>query len=121
MTPTQRTLAHFREEGMVCHIVERWNPHTRQRADYLGFIDIIGLTGEGIYGIQSCGQAFSAHYRKITEECRENAELWLTAGGRIVLCGWRKVKVKRGGKRMTWKPRVIHITLEDLKNANQTQ
>ena len=87
------------------------------RRDYLKLLDLVALGEGGIIGIQSCGQAFSEHNKKITEdeEVSVNAKLWLECGGRLILIGWRKIKVKRGGKAMRWEPRIKEYTLEDFK------
>jgi hypothetical protein len=119
ISPTQRTLKELRKQGRVPGIVERFisqaGPHGK-RIDLFGFLDIVTLCPEykTITGVQSCGQAFSAHVKKIVGECRENAILWLKCGGRIEVWGWRKIKYKRGGKLMVWKPRVKEITEEDF-------
>ena len=118
MTPTQRTLKALKEQGRVCGIVERFHmyagPHGI-RQDLFGFIDIIALDRKlGIIAVQSCGQSFAAHYRKITEERYHECAEWLRCGGRVELWGWRKVKHKRGGVAMRWKPRVREITQKDL-------
>ena len=115
---TQRTLRELKNRGLVCGMVERFNrfagPHGI-RQDLFGFIDIIALDPEqGIIGIQSCGQSFSEHLKKITEERNEECFEWLRCGGKVELWGWRKLKVKRGGKAMRWQPRIKIITLEDL-------
>ena len=118
MTPTQRTLKYLKDMGRVCGIVERFNPYVGAhgiRQDLFGFIDIIALDRkEGIIAVQSCGQAFSAHYKKITEERFHECQMWLRCGGKVELIGWRKVKLKRGGVAMRWKPRVKIITQKDL-------
>lgn len=71
LTPTQRTLRHLRHEGLEAAIVEKFNPYAGkfgQRQDMFGFIDIVALCPKrGILGVQSCGQSFKEHYRKITE------------------------------------------------------
>lgn len=118
MTPTQRSMAYFRNLGMLCGTVERWIPNPKHpgggfRSDFLGFLDMIYLSkADGIVGVQSCGQDFAAHRRKILEERREDLEQWLDAGGRCVLIGWRKLKV---GNALRWKPRIEEFTLENLK------
>lgn len=118
LSPTQRTLRELRNQGRICGIVERFNQHAGPfgiRQDLFGFIDIIALDPErGIIGVQSCGQAFSEHYRKITEERYQECFEWLRCGGKVELWGWRKVKLKRGGKAMRWSPRVVEITTGDL-------
>jgi len=123
LSPTQRTLRELRDQGRLCGIVERFNtfagPHG-VRQDLFGFIDIIALDVErGIIGIQSCGQSFSAHRKKIVEERNQEAFEWLRCGGKIELWGWRKVKLKRGGIAVRWKPRIEEITLESLGNGVQ--
>lgn len=124
MTPTQRTMAYFRQQGMLCGVVERWipNPHHPGggfRKDFLGIIDMIYMSqADGIVGVQSCGQDYAAHRRKILEEHNEDARAWLEAGGRLVLIGWRKVKVKRGGTAVRWEPRIEEFTLEDLDGTS---
>lgn len=129
LTPTQRTLRALRDQGRVCDIVERWlvNPRVPGggfRRDLFGFIDIIVLDPQqGIVGVQSCGSAFSAHLKKITDSpVTENAVEWLRAGGRIELWGWTRRKLKRGGAAMRWMPRVMVITLDEMggaENGNQ--
>jgi hypothetical protein len=118
LSPTQQTLRMMRQQGRLCGIVERWNPYAGkfgQRSDLFGFIDIICLDPQrGIIGVQSCGQAFSEHDRKILEDCAENAIEWIKSGGVIELWGWRKIKKKRGGKAMIWQPRIKRYTLEDF-------
>lgn len=118
ISPTQRTLEALRNLDRTCGIVERFNrfagPHGK-RQDLFGFIDIIALDREqGIIGVQSTGQDFAGHVRKILEERSEEAVEWLKCGGRIELWGWRKLKVKRGGKAMKWAPRIREFTLEDF-------
>jgi hypothetical protein len=119
MTPTQRTLRELRNQGRRCAIVEKWNafagPHGL-RQDLFGIIDIIALDPErGVVGVQSCGQAFAAHFRKMTVEMYQESFDWLSTPGAVLeLWGWRKVKVKRGGKAVVWRPRIKEITLKDL-------
>lgn len=122
LSPTQRTLRMQRDLGRICAIAERWqiipgHPGGGIRRDLFGFIDLIVLDPErGIVAIQSCGQSFSAHLKKIMDsDCTENVIEWLKCGGRLELVGWRKVKAKRGGKAMVWRPRVKIITLNDFQ------
>jgi hypothetical protein len=121
ITPTQRTLKLLKEKGGIVDICERWirnpkHPAGGFRKDLFGFLDIIHLDPNrvmGIVGVQSCGQDFKPHLDKITIDCKENAVKWLEAGGKIHVYGWRKVKLKRGGKAMRWKPRFAMIFLEE--------
>ena len=119
MTHTQRTLKLLRDQGYTAGVVERWVPNPKHpaggvRKDLFGFIDIIAIKGDFTCAIQSCGQDFAAHDRKILAE--PATLVWSRGAGRIViLIGWRKVKKKRGGKAMVWKPRIKNYTLEDFK------
>jgi len=119
MSPTQRTIKALRDQGLKCAIVEKFNAYVGQhgvRQDLFGIIDIIALDPEkGIVGIQSTGSAFSEHLRKILVERAQDTIDWLkTPGTSLYLYGWRKIKRKRGGKQMVWKPRIQEITLEDV-------
>lgn len=119
MTPTQRTIRALKDLGRVCGIVERFNQHVGPcgiRKDLFGFIDIISLDPQrGVVGIQSCGQDFAGHLRKITEERSAEVTEWLrTPGAHLELWSWRKVKKVKGGKAMVWSPRVKNVTLEDI-------
>ena len=115
LSPTQRTLKAMREQGRLCAIVEKFNSHVGEfgiRIDAFGFIDILAIDAtDGIIAIQSCGQAFSEHVRKLTEERNENMYEWLKHA-KCELWGWRKTKLKRGGKAMRWKPRIADFTLD---------
>ena len=122
MTPTQRTLKALRDRGAICGIVERFNQYAGQygiRQDLFGFIDIIAIEPalKQITGVQSTGSAFSMHLHMILVERKEPAMQWLISGGRIELWGWRKLKVKRGGKAMVWTPRMREIVLTDFERV----
>jgi len=112
LSPTQRTLKAMREQGRICASCERWNPYAGVRQDLFGFIDLIVLDPErGAIAIQTCGQSFAEHVRKLTEERNETVFEWLKHHP-LELWGWRKVKHKRGGKAMRWKPRIADVVLE---------
>jgi len=124
LTPTQRTLRELRKQGRLVDVCERWivNPKLPGggfRKDLFGFIDLIILDPEqGIVAVQSCGQAFKAHLDKIMDsEVTEFVIEWLESPSKpkLELWGWRKLKLKRGGKAMRWRPRVKEITIEDFK------
>jgi hypothetical protein len=123
MTPTQRTLAALHRKGLKCGIVEKWNPFVRRkdggrgiRMDLFGFIDIIALDpNRGVIGVQSTGNDFAGHDRKIRIERRAECTCWLlTPGAHFELWAWRKVKVKRGMKKTIYEPRIKIYTLDDL-------
>ena len=118
---TSRTLEYIRSQGWECDKVEQFNPYAGkfgQRKDMFGFGDIVAMGENSIIAIQSCGQAFSEHDKKITEDERVAplALKWIQSGGRLMLIAWRKVKLKRGGKAMRWQPRIREYTLSDFEN-----
>ena len=118
---TSRTLEYLRSQGWEADKVEQFNPYAGkfgQRKDLFGIIDIVALTENGIAGIQSCGQAFAEHDRKILES--PLAARWIEKGGSLILIGWRKVKLKRGGKALRWSPRIKEYSLDDFVFQNET-
>ena len=118
ISPTQRTLQYLRSQGYLVDIVERFNPYAGkfgQRKDMFGFGDIIALGDNSIIAVQSFGSAFSEHKRKLMEDeiAAPNVHRWIECGGKLMLIGWRKVKLKRGGKAMRWQPRIAWITIDE--------
>lgn len=120
MTPTQRTLQALRKQGYKCAIVEKWNPHAHIRQDLFGIIDILALAPGEVVGVQSAGTSFSEHEHKLLEEKREECLTWLEAGGKLQLWGWRKLKVKRGGKAYKYEPRIRVFEVGDFRAEGQT-
>lgn len=118
---TSRTFEYLRSQGWDADKVEQFNAYAGkfgQRKDMFGFGDIVAMGENSIIAVQSCGQAFSAHHKKITEDEKVAplALKWLQCGGRIMLIGWRKVKLKRGGKAMRWQPRIKEYSIGDFIN-----
>jgi len=121
MTPTQRTMEKLRADGYKPWIVEKFNrfagPHGI-RQDMYGIIDIVAIRPGEILGVQSCGQAFSEHIRKLTEENYLDCADWLEAGGKLELWGWRKLaKIGINGKKTkvkVWSPRIKEFSLDDF-------
>ena len=115
---TSRTLEYIRGQGWIADKVEQFNPYAGKfghRKDMFGFGDIVAMGEGSIWAIQSCGQSFADHHRKLTEDetVAPNVELWLKNGGKLLLIGWRKTKMKRGGKAMRWTPRIKEYYLEN--------
>lgn len=109
-SPTSRTLAYLKEQGIRAGVTERWNPYARIRQDLFGFIDLIALYPDGVCAIQVTSDGgVAARRKKILTECREAAEDWLSSGGLIEVWGWGK-KGPRGAKKV-WTPRVERISL----------
>lgn len=114
LSPTQRTLKACREQGRIAEVVERYIPYAGpygQKKDLFNYIDIIAVDPwHGIVGIQSFGQNWPEHVNKLKREPNEGIYEWLK-WAEIELWGWRKVKQKRGGKAMRWRPRIADVIL----------
>jgi hypothetical protein len=112
ISPTQRTKAVLKKQGVPHQITEHWNQWARKRIDLFGFIDIVALTEEGIVGIQTTSSSnHSARKAKILAEPR--AKAWLEAGGIISIWTWGRKGAR--GKRKLWSSHEECITLEDFK------
>ena len=114
ISPTSRTLKYYRTQGWEIDIVERFNPYAGKfgiRKDLFGIIDLIALAEHSIVGVQSCGQAFAEHKRKLLDSSFSLE--WLKSGGRLILIGWRKLKLRRGSKAMRWMPRIYEFQKKD--------
>lgn len=114
ISPTQRTLKANRNLGRICGIVEKFQQYGGKfgiRQDLFGFIDIIAIDEfQGIVAIQSTGQDWSGHIKKIME-LEEIVIKWLHHAP-LELWAWRKVKKVRGGKAMIWKPRIADFFID---------
>lgn len=126
ISSVQRTMRELRVRGDICTVVEKFNPHVGPhgiRQDLFGIVDVLVLDPErGFVGIQCCGQAFSAHWKKLTEDqtCIDACIHWLqTPGGHLEIWSWRKVKLQRGGKAERWQPRIVPITLETFAATHE--
>jgi len=114
----QRTLAALRAAGYLSDKAEQWIQYAPQdprqkirpgeRKDLFGWIDVIALAPGKILAVQVCaGSSVAAHIRKIEGERGDAFRAWIGAGGAAEVWGWRKIKAKRGGKAMIWKPRIM--------------
>jgi hypothetical protein len=114
-SPTQRTIKYLKEQGRIVGNVEHFNPYAGQfgiRQDLFGFIDLITIDPiQGIVAVQSFGAAWSDHIRKMQEERNEAVFEWLKHA-KLELIGWRKLKLKRGGKAERWFPRIGDVLLD---------
>lgn len=115
---TQRSLERMRKLGYECAIVERWNAFAHVRQDLFGFCDILCVrpvdykrsVRPEIVAVQTTTAAHALErIAKIQAELR--AEVWLKAGGKIQVHGWKK-----GGKRSAapgrWLCDIYSVTLE---------
>jgi hypothetical protein len=105
----------LREENYLADVVEQYNAYSGQRKDLFGIFDILAVDTVVTLGVQVCGADFSSHVKKMTEEKREMLLQWLGNPLRMaLLIGWRKVKAKKGGKQMVYRPRIMHFTVDEF-------
>ena len=112
-TPTKKTDEYYNELGYDVGNVERYNHHCKRKFDLFEIIDRIAISETDTIGLQVCKADFGTHDIKILNS--EMAPKWLKGGRRLILIGWTKQKVKRGGKAMIYKPRIKEYTQEDFK------
>lgn len=113
MSPTQRTLSTLRAHGWTVQVVERWQSFFGRkgggppgvRVDLFGCIDILALRegDHALLAVQACRDAdLSARSKKAAAQ--PALRLWLEAGCRFEVWGWRK-----HGSR--WMARIRRFTL----------
>jgi hypothetical protein len=118
-SPTQMSLALLRKLGYSVAIVEKWVPASPAgfkgpivKHDAFNFGDILGMK-VGVPGAllvqTTTGSNAAARVNKIREIAE--AGIWLAAGNRIEVHGWRKV-LGEGG-RPTWQCRRIQFVVQD--------
>lgn len=108
-SPTQSSLAVLRAQDYVCAVVEKWNSHTRRREDMFGLVDIVALRkGEVLFVQTTSDSNVSARVRKIADHA--NTQAIRESCARFEVHGWRKRKVKRGGKAERWVCRVVDVS-----------
>lgn len=113
MKSTVRTYRLIESWGWVhWWTVERYNAFSGRKTDLFNIIDCVALTSRGIVGIQTCSSDFSEHVKKLMDEEEVNTRKWLTTPGtRLLLIGWRKLRMPGTAKRWKYYPRIAHITL----------
>lgn len=87
-SPTGRTLARLKRDGITADVVEKWIPQARKRKDVAGCIDVIAYGHDvGILGIQTTsGTNHAARRTKALVEPRLTQ--WLHGGGHFELWSW---------------------------------
>ncbi len=89
-SPTARSMALLRKRGLVPAQVERWNAWAKVRHDAFGIFDVIAIGDGYILGVQSTTLDHLGE-RKTKLFASPHTRLWLEAGGKIELHGWRKL------------------------------
>lgn len=106
MTPTERTLARLRADGYTAEVVEHWNPYARVRHDLFGIADVLAVRDKETLAVQcTAGSCVSARLAKL--RASPALPVLHSAGWRVEVWGWRKLKVKRGGKATRWDCRTV--------------
>lgn len=110
-TPTVRlTLAELHKQGWLAEVVEKRLPRLNISKDLFGFLDILAIKDGCTLGVQvTSGSNVGSHVKKITSA--PALGMVLKAGWRVELHGWRKVKLKRGGRKEVYRCRVIRIEI----------
>lgn len=120
MSPTQRSLIKLRSDGYAACVVEKWVPISPAgfkgpliRRDVFGFADILAckpLKAGALLVQTTSGSNVASRVNKI-KLCAA-AGIWLAAGNKIEVHGWRKngkpIFPSRG-KPKTWICRVVQI------------
>ncbi len=97
----------------LVQVVEHWNPFAHIRQDLFGIVDILCIRGSDTIAVQATsGTNVSARVNKMKDS---DALLSLQcAGWKVLVHGWRKVKVKRGGKAVRWELREVNLSKNEL-------
>lgn len=87
----QRAIRDLAAMGYVAGKCESYNPFSRRSHDLFGIFDFIAVSSDEIVGVQVTSRSnMAARRRKIYGS--EIYPLWLSAGAKIVLMGYDKVK-----------------------------
>ncbi len=115
-SPTTRSLDRLRKRGWTPGIVERRLGRFVTK-DLFGFADILAMKlGETPVLIQTTtGSNLAARRAKIYAS--DLAADALQSGFRIVLHGWRQLKVNRGGDGKVWTLKEEEVTLGQIMSA----
>lgn len=115
-SPTSRSLEMLRKAGWTVAIVEKFNRFGGAfgvRQDLFGFIDILSIREDfGFLGVQTTSDGdVNRRLKKIAAEPR--ALIFIRAGGRIAVHGWKKGG-KRSPKPGKWICRVVNYPKTEL-------
>lgn len=90
-SPTSRSLALLRDQGLRAEVVERWNAFARVRQDLFSIIDIVALADGKTLGVQTTTKSnMKARVNKIVES--DAYPDLLRAGWAVIVHGWYKDK-----------------------------
>lgn len=110
-SPTSRTLAECRRLGWLAEVVERRKGRFIA-VDFLGCVDILALTDDGIVALQVTSAPNHAS-RVAKAKAEPRLHRWLRLqGATFEVWSWGKRGAR--GKRKTWQLRREPVTLVDL-------
>lgn len=120
-SPYARSKQELEAAGYFVGRTEHWNSFVKIRQDLFGIIDMVcvKLGESGVLGVQpTSGDNVSKHLQKAL--ANTVLPIWLAAGNRFVIHGWRKVGDR--GKRKCWDCREVPVTAEmfepkEIKNV----
>ena len=106
----------MRKRGWTPGIVER-RCGRFVTVDLYGFADILAMKQSEIPVLIQTTTGSNLAARRAKIYASDLAALALQSGFRIVLHGWRQLKVKRGGKAMVWTVKEEEVTLGQVMAA----
>ena len=103
-SPTARTLQLLRREGYLAAVAEKWNPHSRTRADLFGFADVLAVrAGAPVLAVQATSASnHAARVRKARD--LPAMRVWLAAGCAFEVWSWAKRKGRWAVRRQALTP-----------------
>jgi hypothetical protein len=118
----QRSKQYLEEKGFHVWITEHWNQWSRTRQDLFGFADLVAVRhdSKGVWAVNACGEDVASHTKKYLngwehpkkghQPPNPHLPVWLAAGNRLSIMGWRLRKNE--GTRDTYQLRMVEFYLE---------
>lgn len=107
-SPTQRTLKYYRDQGYLCGIVEKFNPHAKIRQDLFGVCDIVAVGKNETLCVQATSDTNLA--TRVTKlQGHDNTPVLKENGWKVVCIGWKKRPQEKGSNRLVWKERIHEL------------
>lgn len=88
---TQKSIAFLKEKYVYVERVERYNPFSGKRNDFLGIGDVFATDGKELLVVQTTSAANASTRLKKAQKSKPLA-LWIQAGGNFTVHSWKKVK-----------------------------
>lgn len=98
--------------------VEFYNKYSRKTLDLFNLFDTLAIFNHALYGIQITSDAnFSKHHKKMIDN--QILFYWLDTDQVAWLVSWHKKKIKRGGKKYVWTPKIREYYLMDYREVEK--